>query len=549
MSKKHFVLVMRCVLLASLCLSYHCFAETEMMWFDANELRVDGRGWEHTPTPFCRLPETVKDDVPASVWGLSHDSAGLIVHFNTNASDIAFRWTLTDGKLEMPHMPATGVSGIDLYRQSDEGVWCFSHNGRPTASENEMAVRISNPGSKLHEYKLYLPLYNGIKSLEIGVSKGAVFSQPPVSKKKPIVYYGTSIAQGGCASRPGMAFTAMLDRMLDRPIINLGFSGSGKMEPIMGQTIAEIDAEVFVIDCIWNVWPEKDELIEERTTGLIKAIRDRHPDTPILFVGQSHISRSHPTVTTKALLKAFEESVDAGVQGLYFLGGDDLVGKDQDGTVDGCHPNDLGMRRHADVLAPAIQKLEEKDRKTMSTKEAVLFVGSSSIQRWDLSGSFPDLDVINRGLGGSQIVDTNKFIKRIVMVYAPKIVVFYAGDNDIAAGKSPERVFEDYKIFVHLLREEFPGTPVVYIAIKPSISRWKLVGKMREANGLIREYIEKDERMAFADVDTPMIGADGKPRKKLFLDDGLHLNVNGYKVWTGVVRPLLDKYGARPSGI
>ena len=227
MSKKHLVLVMRCVLLASLCFSCYCFAETEMTWFDANELRVDGRGWENTPTPYCRLPETVKDDVPTDVWDISKQSAGLIVYFNTNSSDISFQWTLTGG-LAMQHMPATGVSGLDLYQRSDEGAWYFVHNGRPMASKNKTAAVISNPESNIREYKLYLPLYNGIKSLQFGVSKGASFSQPPASKKKPIVYYGTSIAQGGCASRPGMAFTAMLDRMLDRPIINLGFSGSGK---------------------------------------------------------------------------------------------------------------------------------------------------------------------------------------------------------------------------------------------------------------------------------------------------------------------------------
>ena len=337
-----------------MCLASCCFAETK--WYNAAELRIDSKGWEDTPTPYCRLSKAVKDNVPVSVWNLSKQSAGLLVHFNTDSAEISLQWTLT-GTLAMPHMPATGVSGIDLYHRSEKGHWQFLHNARPTAKKNNAVIKVNNAKRNLREYKIYLPLYNGIESLEIGVSKDAAFSQPPVSKNKPIVYYGTSITQGACASRPGMAYTAMLDRILDRPIINLGFSGSGKMESIMSKTIAEIDAEVFVIDCLWNLSSTEDKLIEQRTTTLIKTIRNSHANTPILFVGQSHFKEPHPTTKTKVLQRVINKSIDEGIKNIHFIEGNDLLGDDKDATVDGCHPNDLGMKRHADVLAPAIRKL------------------------------------------------------------------------------------------------------------------------------------------------------------------------------------------------
>ena len=186
-----------------------------------------------------------------------------------------------------------------------------------------------------------------------------------------------------------------------------------------------------------------------------------------------------------------------------------------------------------------IRQFEAQDDKQMPPPGGILFVGSSSIVGWKLEHYFPGLPVINRGFGGSQIADSVHFAPRIILPYRPKIIVLYAGDNDVASGKSPQRVLADYRQFVNTVHGKLPNARIVFIAIKPSLRRWHLVDKMRKANGLIRAVTEKDDRLAYVDIDKPMIGDDGKPRKELFKADGLHLNAEGYKLWTSLVRPHL----------
>jgi lysophospholipase L1-like esterase len=194
-----------------------------------------------------------------------------------------------------------------------------------------------------------------------------------------------------------------------------------------------------------------------------------------------------------------------------------------------------------------IRQFEAQDRREMPPEGGILFVGSSSIVGWKLDESFPGLPVINRGFGGSHLADCVHFIDRIVLPYRPMIIVLYAGDNDVAAGKSPERVLRDYREFVKRVHDALPETRIVFIAIKPSIRRWNLVEKMREANRRIRAVTEKDDRLAYVDIDRPMIGDDGKPRPELFKPDGLHLNAEGYKLWSARVLPHLTLEEPRPK--
>ena len=176
-----------------------------------------------------------------------------------------------------------------------------------------------------------------------------------------------------------------------------------------------------------------------------------------------------------------------------------------------------------------------------------MFVGSSSIRFWDLKKSFPDLEVINRGFGGSELADSAFYASRIVVKYQPRIVVLYAGDNDIGAGKTPERVFADFKDFVKAVHTPLPRTKIVYLSIKPSILRWKIVDRMREANSLIEEYCKHGDGLVYLDVATPLLGPDGKPRADLFRRDGLHLNDKGYVLWTSLLRPLIAPEDKRPA--
>jgi len=198
--------------------------------------------------------------------------------------------------------------------------------------------------------------------------------------------------------------------------------------------------------------------------------------------------------------------------------------------------------------AKDIRAFEAWDAKNSFAADAVLFVGSSSIRMWRTQGFFPDLPVINRGFGGSQISDVNQFAKRIVLRYAPRLIVFYAGDNDIAAGKSPAQVLKDYIAFARLVHETLPRTPIIYMSIKPSRSRWSLWEKMDKANSLIREFSVNDTRLFYVDGASPFLGENGEPDDKFYLDDKLHLSAEGYKVWTKLLDPIYVINEVDPQG-
>ena len=192
-----------------------------------------------------------------------------------------------------------------------------------------------------------------------------------------------------------------------------------------------------------------------------------------------------------------------------------------------------------DRWEPAIRKFEEQDRQSPPPPGGNVFVGSSSIVRWKLADSFPDYACVNRGFGGSQLADSVRYAERIVTPYKPRVVVLYAGDNDLAAGKSPEAVRDDYKQFVAKVRPKLPDAKIVFVAIKPSPSRWALADKSRTANRLIIEAMRDDPKQVFVDVWPAMLGPDGTPRPELFVADKLHLSAEGYRIWAALVKPHL----------
>ncbi len=193
----------------------------------------------------------------------------------------------------------------------------------------------------------------------------------------------------------------------------------------------------------------------------------------------------------------------------------------------------------ADRWEPAIKAFEDHDRKAPPAAGANVFVGSSSVRMWKLDPSFPKHAVINRGFGGSQLGDSVKYADRIVIPYQPRVVVLYAGDNDLNAGQSPAAVFANYRAFRDKVHAALPETKIVFVSIKPSPSRGKLREQALEANRLIREEIAQGQSQVFVDVWTPMLGEDGMPRAELFLKDQLHMNDSGYEIWTKLVEPHL----------
>ena len=191
------------------------------------------------------------------------------------------------------------------------------------------------------------------------------------------------------------------------------------------------------------------------------------------------------------------------------------------------------------IWEPAIASFEASDRASPPPTGEIVFVGSSSVRLWDVQRYFPDLKIINRGFGGSQLSDAVRYAERIVTPYKPRIVVVYAGDNDIYAGATSEQVTISFEQFVRLVRARVPDVRIVFIGIKPSLQRWDVIERMRMANEMIRAYAEHDDNVAFVDVDQAMLGWDEKPRPELFVADGLHMTPAGYELWSALLRPLL----------
>lgn len=290
----------------------------------------------------------------------------MLTRFQTDASAIHVRYTLRSERLAMPHMPATGVSGIDLYGLNSDREWRWVSVFRPgTGKTGDTRINAGklvdglDPGSRA--FTAYFPLYNGLEKLEFGFPAGAKVQPLTPRKEKPLLFYGTSITHGACASRPGMCHPAILGRRLDLPVINLGFSGNGKMEPEVGALLAELDPAVYVIDCLPNMVEAE---IRERTEPLVRKLRESRPDTPIVLVEdrtydyawvKASARKRHET-SRSALIRAYDNLIGSGMKQLYYLEGAELLGKDGDGTTDGSHPNDLGFLRQADAFEPVLRK-------------------------------------------------------------------------------------------------------------------------------------------------------------------------------------------------
>ena len=330
------------------------------IWRDVSEWGVEGQGWlpADLHSRYDRLPAKAEKIVRPPVWSLSRDSAGIAFRFNTDATTIQIRYTVGDKAIALPHMPATGVSGVDLYAL-DKGTWKWVDVTRPKEPATTYTIAGLDPGKRT--YMGYLPLYNSTVKIEIGIPEGTAFEPIAPRTAKPIVFYGTSITHGASASRPGLCHPAIIGRRLDRPVINLGFSGNGKMEPEVVALLSEIDAAVYVIDCLPNMTGAE---VAERAEPLVRQLRKARPDTPIVLVEDRSFTnswifkarRDRHAENRASLIRAFDLLVSSGVKSLHYIEGENLLGDDTEGATDGSHPNDLGFMRQADIFEPVLRK-------------------------------------------------------------------------------------------------------------------------------------------------------------------------------------------------
>lgn len=322
-------------------------------------------------SPYDRLPISYKEKVREPVWDLSKASAGITVRFHSNSTSINLKWTVLND-LDMPHMASTGIKGIDLYTKYNNkwryvttagalvGLKTYQNKSIPADSINEYEL-IKNMSSDFREYKLFLPLYDGVTKLEIGIDSAASIEKASPSAVKPIVFYGTSITQGGCASRPGMAHTNIISRKLDVDCINYGFSGNGRMETPIVELISEIDAHFYVIECMQNM---NSEQVSERVRPLVDMIRSNHPYTPIVLVENMMYTMAFLDQTIKtrliqenaALKNEYNKIIKSGIPNIFYIKDNKDFLLDNEGTVDGVHLTDLGFLRYADYLIENFKK-------------------------------------------------------------------------------------------------------------------------------------------------------------------------------------------------
>jgi len=360
---------------AFLCVQNIVPAEDEIVWHDASALGVEGQGWkEGLLRTYDRLPAKAEKTVPKNVWNYSRESAGISVRFVTDATAIHIRYTLRSSRLshgwgDLSNMTASGFDMYALVPDPKGGgmIWRWAGGNKPT-KQSATSCLASGLAPGMRMYVINFPSYNGVEKLEVGVPSAAKFEKVAPRKKKPIVFYGTSIIQGAASSRPGLAIPARIGRKLDIPIINLGCCGCGRMDMPVVDLLAELDPAVYVIDCLPNMWVD---LVKKRTAPLVIRLRKARKNTPILLVG-GHDYPSPSLFPAKAadikkkqqaLRVEYDKLVKSGIKNLYYLKGGDLIGYDSEGTGDGVHPNDIGASRYAAEYEKALSAILKKSGK------------------------------------------------------------------------------------------------------------------------------------------------------------------------------------------
>ena len=342
--------------------------EPDLVWFDAKEapFLLHGLIYDAEMGCYTRMPQKIAEGISAGVSGsLNRCTAGGRVRFRTDSTYIAIRAVMKNGN-PMCHMPLTGQSGFDIYRRLD-GHDTYYRSFVPPRGMTEGYSSGHFTDGEYRDYTINFPLYDKVRELYIALKRTAHVSAPtPYRHALPVVYYGNSITQGGCASRPGNSYEAILSRRLSVDHINLGFSGNGKGEPAMAEYVSTLPMSVLVMDYDANS-PSEDAL---RATHypFYEIVRRANPTLPIIFISSSGILLKKRTgygdsaVRRSIIYETYCRAREAGDENVYFIGGEEIfAGEDWDAcTVDGSHPNDLGFYRYAMRIEKTLKPLLEK---------------------------------------------------------------------------------------------------------------------------------------------------------------------------------------------
>ncbi|PSL46322.1 GDSL-like lipase/acylhydrolase family protein [Chitinophaga niastensis] len=532
-----------------------------------------------TESYYDRFSAGAKNTLNPKVWGLSHNSAGLYLKFKSDANEIVVRYVVQNkGNFAMPHMPATGVSGIDLYAIDRSGGWQWAPGHY--AFGDTVEYRFSHlqadhafTGGDT-EYRLYLPLYNTVNWLQIGVASEKHFAPMPLSLEKPVVAYGTSIMQGGCASRPGLAWTAILNRSLDRPLINLGFSGTGLLEKSVLDQMVEKDAKIYVLDCLPNLTGYSSAALEQLIKDAVNTLQGKRPEVPILLVEHSGgVKGSIMDTTTlngfenanKVLRSVFAKLIAEGKQHLYLLSNKDMDW-DINATVDGVHPNDVGMMKYAAAYEKIIRRILHEPSGNIRTTIPV--TQSRDIRSYDWRDRHQEILALNKKTPPQNIILANSIIHfwggdpkapiargeeswnkylapigmrnlafgwdRIENVlwriyhdeldgYQAKHVLFMIGTNNLG-DCNDEEIIMGLQALVAAVNVRQPQTQIILSGILP---RGNMEQRVETLNKRI-SLLAKQLKLQYINPGKVLLKKDGKIDESLF-SDGLHPVAAGYE--------------------
>lgn len=339
------------------------------------DLRIINKGWDDTARPFGRLQAWLEDSVRETLWERSQCSSGIAVRFATNSTRVGVRYLLRLNT-HMPHMADTGLKGTDLYifeegepKFPGDSRWRHVNTNRPGSEKDSKwneKIYVENLDGKMHDYMIYLPLYDGVEEMYVLVEDNAVVTtgfDRLIRPEKKIVAYGTSILQGGCASRPGMAATNIISRALNCEVVNLGISGEGKMDFVMARAMAAIpDVDLFLLDPVPN---STEMMCDTLTYDFVNILRKARPDVPIVMLEgplypyaryDSYFGDYLPRKNA-AFRRNYERLKAENPANLYYVDNIMLDGIEDDGTIDGIHLSDLGFKHYADKLIPILKPL------------------------------------------------------------------------------------------------------------------------------------------------------------------------------------------------
>ncbi|MDQ2719228.1 MAG: SGNH/GDSL hydrolase family protein [Bacteroidota bacterium] len=552
------------------------FAQQKITWHEPSF--VEGVGTLDSTNIFHRLPIEMKDKVRQPVWNLSENTAGEFIHFKTSATEIKVKYTLTGKDFAMSHMPATGVSGLDLYAIDINGNWNWapgSYHFGDTCTYHFKNLLLSKNSTSVSDFYLYLPLYNSVKWLSLGVDKKDSFSFAKKRKEQPIVAYGTSIMQGAVASRPGLAWTNILERNLDRTVINLGFSGNGRFEAPIFDLMASVNAKIYILDCMPNLTKGVSyEEIKNRVIYGVNKLRKKNKATPILFaehaVGHGRFYMDTARLnewhnSSLVIEKNFNELKSSDVKNIYLLT-DEEIDFDINSTTEGLHPNDIGMMKYATAYEKKIREIlnepigeistkipvqqcrdgynwikrhEEIIARIKETKPNTLLIGNSIINYFggepagmvtrgekEWNKYLAPLKVQNCGYGWDRIENV------LWRIYHGELdhftganIVLMIGTNNLSAGNTDSEIVEGLQFLIKAIQSRKPQTRLVIAGILPRKN-------MERRACVINRQIKKmalQNHTGFVDFGKDLLKGNSI-NPQLFLGDGLHPNAEGYRV-------------------